>query len=75
MRRPRVEVENGIMFFVFDLDDDGNGYRFPCTHEGATEFVLELVAKLEALKHNPELIKTLGTKAVSLLVDLFVKKG
>lgn len=75
MKRPRVEVDGGQLFFVFDVDDRGNIYRVPCSPEGAQDFVLELVSKLEALKQNPELMKSLGTKAVNLLVDLFAKKG
>ncbi len=74
MNRPRVEVRDGVLHFVFDTAQ-GNCYAFPCTHEGATEFVLELAAKLEELKRNPELMKTLGAKAVNALVDLFVKKA
>lgn len=75
--RPRVEMLKGVMHFVFDVDVHGSLYThaYPVTVEGATEFVVECAGKLEELKHNPELMKTLGTKAVSVLVDFFVKKG
>lgn len=78
MNRPRVEMHNGALNFIFETDG-GNGvtneHAYPVTVEGATEFVIECAGKLEELKHNPELMKMLGTKAVGALVDLFVKKG
>jgi hypothetical protein len=72
MNRPRIEVREGVIHFVFESTT--GEHAFPCTHEGATEFVLELAGKLEDLKHNPDLMKTLGAKAVSALVDLFAKR-
>ena len=73
MTRPRVEVREGVIHFVFESGPFT--HAFPCTHEGATEFVLELAAKLEALKQNPDLMKKLGSSAVGLVVDLFTKKA
>ncbi len=71
MNRPRVEVREGVLYFVFESGPFT--HAFPCTQEGATEFVLELVGKLEELKQNPELMKRLGASAVSMLVDGFLK--
>ncbi len=72
MNRPRIEMRDGVIHFVFESGPFT--HAFPCTHEGATEFVIELAGKLEDLKQNPELMKTLGAKAVSALVDLFAKR-
>ena len=71
MNRPHVEVREGVLYFVFEAGPFV--HEFPCTQEGATEFVLELVGKLEDLKQNPELMKRLGSSAVGMLVDAFFK--
>ncbi len=73
MNRPRIEVREGVIHFVFESGPFT--HAFPCTHEGATEFAVELAAKLQDLKQNPELMKKLGAKAVSALVDLLAPKG
>ncbi len=72
MNRPRIELQDGAVVFIFEVA--GNEFAYPCTVEGATEFALELAAKLNALKDNPELMKKLSTHAVNAVVDWFTKK-
>lgn len=74
MKRPRVEVREGVIHFVFEYGA-GHEHAVPLTQEGATEFVLELASKLEELKKNPELMKKLAGTAANALVDWFTKKG